>query len=68
MQTARDAMLDVVKPRRRGLADAARVIAVPAAMGEPRNGGGAQETLSIDDLVVTARTHRAGEAGDLAPR
>ena len=67
VQIARDAMLDVVEPRRRRLADAACVIAVPAAMGEARNDGGAQETLSIDDLVVRARTHRAGEAGDVAP-
>src|SRR5262249_60553969 len=68
MEVARDAMLHVVEPRCRRLANTARVVAVPAAVGEPRNHRGAHQALAVDDVVVAARAHRASERGDLPPR
>src|SRR5262249_43136335 len=67
MEVACDAMPYVVEPRRRPLTDAVRVVAMPAAAGEPRHERGAHEPLRVDDIVVAARAHGAPEAGDLAP-
>jgi len=67
MEVACDAMPYVVEPRRRSLTDAVRVVAMPAAAGEPRHERGAHEPLCVDNIVVAARAHGALEAGDLAP-
>src|SRR5262249_28557955 len=67
MELACDAMLNIVEPRRRSLTNAVRVVAVPAAAGEPRHERGAHEPLCVDDIVVAARAHGAPKAGDLAP-
>src|SRR6516164_6144470 len=55
MEVARDAMLNIVEPRRRSLTNAVRVVAVPAAASEPRHQRGAHEPLGVDDIVVAAR-------------
>src|SRR5262249_53645739 len=72
MEVARDAMLHVVEPRCRRLANTARVVAVPAAVGEPRNHRGTHQALAVDDVVVAERAHRArhrpADGGDLPPR
>src|SRR5260370_41565634 len=52
MKIARDAMLDVVKEGGGRLADAACIIAVPAAAGEPRNNCRAPQALRVEELVV----------------
>src|SRR5215470_8708350 len=67
MEVTCDAMPYVVEPRRRSLTDAVRVVAMPAAAGEPRHERGAHEPLCVDDIVVAARAYGAPEAGDLAP-
>src|SRR5262249_7979260 len=68
MEVARDAMLNIIEPRRRSLTTAVRVVAVPPAASEPRHQRGAHEPLGVDDLVVAARAHGAPEARNLAHR
>src|SRR5262249_25457436 len=67
MEVTCDAMPYVVEPRRRSLTDAVRVVAMPAAAGEPRHDRGAHEPLCVGDIVVAARPYGAPEAGDLPP-
>ena len=68
MKIARDAMLDVIKEGRGRLADAACIVPVAVAAGEPRNNRRAHEPLRVDDMLVAACAQRAPEAGDLPPR
>ena len=68
MQRAADAVANVVERRRERLADARGVVAVAPAMGEARDDRGAQQTLTVDDLIVTRRPDGAQAAADFAER
>jgi hypothetical protein len=67
MLAAGDAVADVVEQRGRTLANAAGVIAVPAAARRTRNEGGADQSLRVDDRVIRPPAQSAPEFSDFAP-
>src|SRR5437763_1789214 len=66
VRRARDGVPHIIEWRSQRLANAAVVVAVAAAAGMARDQGGAQQTLSVDDLVIAARAQRPPERRNLA--